>query len=84
MFVGRILESAVALLFGKKSFAVGDEETLITRAGLIYAWVVNLVENPVTERVPDSAVQIQCSTDAAFCAGGPSGLYAGPSGSAAC
>src|SRR5690242_21403739 len=43
-----IFETAMAFLFRKKSGAVSDEQTLVTGAGLIYPWKIDLIQNPVT------------------------------------
>ena len=58
--------------------AVGDNQAEIAGAGLIHARKINLIENAVTQREPDSAVQVQRGARATFGARRPAGWDSGP------
>jgi len=42
----------MALLFGEKPAAIGDDQTEVASAGLIDAGKIDLIENAVAEREP--------------------------------
>src|SRR5205809_1176150 len=45
----------VALFLVAKRFAITDEKLKVARVRLIHAWIVNLVDDAVTEREPEAA-----------------------------
>ena len=57
---------------------IGDDETEIAGARVIDARVIDLVENPVAQREPDTAVATDRGTDAAFRARRPARRNARP------
>src|SRR6266403_1478220 len=64
----------IAFFFVAKRFAVADEKLKIAGVWLIDVWVVNLVEDSVTQREPETATCMVRRTDAFFCARGPTRL----------
>ena len=64
----------IAFFFVAKRFAVADEKLKIAGIWLIDVRVVNLVEDSVTEREPDTATCMVGRANAFFCARGPTRL----------
>ena len=64
----------IAFFFVAKRFAVADEKLKVACVWLIDMWVVNLVEDSVTERKPDTATCMVGRADAFFCARSPAWL----------
>ena len=58
----------VAFFLVAKCFAVADEKLKIAGVWLIDVWVVNLVEDSVTQREPETATCMVRRADAFFCA----------------
>ena len=50
------MASWIIVVFGSaaKRFAIGDEKLEVACVWLIDAWIVNLVDDPVTEREPEA------------------------------
>ena len=63
----------------KKSVAVGDNQSEVASAGLVDAGKINFIENAMTEREPNPAVQIECGADAGLGARSPARCDSGPS-----
>ncbi len=61
-----VLKPTVPLLLGKESLAIGNHETEVAGAGLINPREIDFVQNAVTQRKPDLAVLVQCSSCAGF------------------
>src|SRR5438094_1022458 len=61
----------IAFFLVAKRFAVADEKLKITRVWLIDVRVVNLVEDSMTQREPETATCVVGRADAFFCAGSP-------------
>lgn len=70
----------MALLFGEKIAAVGDNEAEVASARLVDARVIDFIEDPVAESEPDTAMTGQSGAGAGLRAGGPTRLDAGPAG----
>jgi hypothetical protein len=64
----------IAFFFVAKCFAVADEKLKVAGIWSIDVRVVNLVEDPVAEREPDTATCMVGRSNAFFCAGGPTWL----------
>ena len=64
----------IAFFFVAKRFAVADEKLKVAGVWLIDVRVVNLVEDSVTEREPDTATCMVGRANAFFCARGPTRL----------
>src|SRR5690349_8219108 len=70
----------MTLFFREIIAAIGDDEAEIAGAGIIDAWVINLVQDAVAERVPDAAFQLESRSDGALGARGPARRNTGPAG----
>jgi hypothetical protein len=68
----------MAFLFSKVLTTVGDDQAEVADAGLIDSWIINLIEDAVTEREPNLAVEIQCGAYACLGARSPAGGDPGP------
>ena len=68
------LVEQVAPLLVAERFAVGDEELLVARVGLIDVGVINLVDDAVAEREPDAGAAAVRRADAVLGAGRPAWL----------
>src|SRR5467141_538712 len=64
----------VALFLVTKSFAVSDQKLKVACVWLIDAWIVNLIDDAVTEREPKAATGMIGRTHAFFRARSPAGL----------
>ena len=64
----------VAFFFVAETFAVADEKLKIAGVWFIDVWVVNLVENSVTEREPDTATCMIDCADSLLSTRSPAGL----------
>ena len=49
-----------------KCFAIADEKLKVARVRLIDAWIVNLIDDAVTEGEPEAATGVIRRTDAFF------------------
>ena len=58
--------------------AIGDEEAEIAGASLVHARIVDFVENAMTQREPNTTVQVQGGAYAGLGTRRPAGLDAGP------
>ena len=56
----------VALFLVTKCFAITDEKLKVARVRLIDAWIINLIDDAVTEREPEAATGMISRTDAFF------------------
>lgn len=72
------LMHSLAFLFGEEFAAIGDDEAQIACAGLIYAWVVDLIEYAMAQGEPDATERRQRRADAVLGTGGPLRRDAGP------
>src|SRR4051812_9044697 len=70
----------VALFFRKVRPAIGDDEAKVSRAGVINAGVIHLVENAVTQSEPDAAFAADGRAETGFCAAGPTPGNTWPAG----
>src|SRR5437868_11074937 len=80
---GQVFETAVPLFLREKTAAVGDDQAQITGAGLVYSWIINLIQNAMTDGEPHPAVQGQRSSNSGFGARCPAWRNSGPAGSKA-
>src|SRR5437870_1436447 len=64
----------VALFLMAKCFAITDEKLKVACVGLIDAWIVNLIDNAVTEREPEAATGMIGCTHAFLRARSPARL----------
>src|SRR2546422_11350168 len=64
----------VALFLVTKCFAITDEKLKVARVRLIDAWVVNLIDDAVTEREPETATGMIGRTHAFLRARSPAWL----------
>ena len=64
----------VALLLVAKCFAITDKKLKIARVRLIDAWIINLVDDAVTEREPEAATGMIGRTHAFLRARSPAWL----------
>jgi hypothetical protein len=71
----------VALLFGEESTAISDDQAEVASAGLIDAREIDLIENAVTEREPNPAMEVEGSANPGFGARSPARFDSGPAGS---
>ena len=76
--IGR-LGPRMALFLGEEGHAVGHDEAEVANVGLVGSREVDLVEDPVAERVPDPAGGAQRCSHARLGAGRPSRWNTGPS-----
>src|SRR5512135_186415 len=74
------LVPGVPLLFREERAAVGDDHPQVAGAGQIDAWIVDLVDDAVTQREPDLAHEVERRPDPALGAGGPARRDPGPAG----
>ena len=70
-FEGDILKGAVALFFREVAAPIRDDQSQIASAGLIDAREVDLVQDSVTERIPDTAMRVESCANARLGAGSP-------------
>lgn len=63
--------AGIALLLGEIIYAVRDDQPQVAYAGLVDAWVINLVENSVAQREPDSASVAQGRAKSGLRTGSP-------------
>jgi hypothetical protein len=77
-FDRKVLEGTMALFFGEEPAAVGDNQAEVAGAGLIHAGKINLVENAVTQREPNAAVEVQRGADSGLGARSPARFDSGP------
>ena len=54
---------AVALDLGEESIPVGDDEPEVANAGLVNTWIVDLIDDAVTDGEPDSATLAERGPD---------------------
>src|SRR6267378_5317618 len=54
----------IALFLGKEPLSVGYDETEVSRAGLIDARMVNLIQNAMAQREPHPAARGECRAHA--------------------
>src|SRR6185437_10480875 len=79
--LGRMDDAArAALLFGEIAVAVGDDEAEVARAGLIDARIIDLVEDAMADREPDTAHPAERRADPALGARGPAPGNSRPAG----
>src|SRR5882672_5778559 len=64
----------VALFLVAKCFPIADEKLKVARVRLIDAWIVNLIDDAVTEREPETATGVIGRAHAFFCARSPTRL----------
>src|SRR2546422_4873321 len=64
----------VALFLVAKRFAICDQKLKVARVRLIDAWIVNLIDDAVTEREPEAATGMIGRAHAFFCARSPTRL----------
>ena len=62
----RRLGAGIPLFFREVRLPIGHDETKVARARVIDAWIVDLVENPVAQREPDTAVATDGRAEAAL------------------
>src|SRR5215831_13175683 len=72
----RVLDTViqVALLLVAECFAVADEKLKIARIGMIDVRIINLVDDPMTEREPKPATAVVSRAHALLGAGSPARL----------
>jgi hypothetical protein len=68
----------MAFLFGEELLTVGDYQAEVAGAGLIQPREIDLIENPVTQREPNPAAEIERGAYARFGARGPARWDSGP------
>ncbi len=68
----------MTFLFGEKFAAIGDDEAEVAGTSLVDSGEINFVENAMTEREPNPAVQVQGGADAGLGARSPARFDAGP------
>ena len=66
-----VLKGAVALFFREVAAPIRDDQSQIASAGLIDARKVDLVQDSVAERVPDTAMRVESCANARLGAGCP-------------
>ena len=76
----RDLMSGMALLLRDETAAIGDDEAQVAGAGLVHAWIVDLVEDAVAHGEPDAALAGGCRAHTRLGAGRPARVDAGPAG----
>ena len=64
----------VALFLVAKRFAVADEKLKVARVRLIDMWIINLIDDSVTEGEPETATRVIGCADAFFRARSPARL----------
>src|SRR5207249_11426878 len=69
---GQVIQ--VALFLVAKCFTIADEKLKVARVRLIDAWIVNLIDDAVTEREPEAATGMIGRADSFFRARSPAGL----------
>src|SRR5688572_13369230 len=57
------LMEQVALFLMTKAVSIGDQEPKIPRVGLINRWIIDLIENPVTDGKPHPATRMVRRSD---------------------
>src|ERR1700733_11200859 len=71
---------AVALDLGEESVPVGDDEPEVADASLVNTWIVDFVDDAVTDRKPDSAALAERGADPVLGARGPPSRNSRPPG----
>ena len=61
----------VAFFFVAKRFTVADEKLKVARVWFIDVWVINLIDDSVTEREPNAATGVIRCADPFLCARSP-------------
>src|SRR5258705_2242826 len=64
----------IAAFFVAKGFAIGNKKLKIACVGAIHVWIVDLVDDAVAEREPDTAAGMISGADAFFGAASPGRL----------
>src|SRR5207249_2820893 len=64
----------VALFLVTKCFAITDEKLKVARVRLIDTWIVNLIDDAMTEREPKTATRMIGRPHALLCARSPAWL----------
>src|SRR2546422_4828727 len=64
----------VALFLVAKRFAITDQKLKVASVRLIDAWIVNLIDDAVTQREPEAATGMIGRAHAFFCARSPTRL----------
>ena len=77
------MECTTTFLFGKEFTTVGDDQAKVAGAGLIDSRIIDLVQDAVTERKPNLAVEVQSGAYASLSARSPTGGDPGPAGGVA-
>src|SRR6185503_4204820 len=70
--------TSMPLFFREVRLPVGNDEPEIARARVIDAWIVDLIEDTVAQRKPDSAVAADSGTNSALRARRPAGRNTWP------
>src|SRR5579859_2710069 len=70
----------MTFLFGEKTVTIGDNQSEVAGAGLVHPGKVDFIENAMTQREPDAAVEVEGRADAGLGARSPARLDAGPAG----
>jgi hypothetical protein len=71
---------AVALDLGEESFSVSDDEPEVADASLVNTWIVDLIDDAVTDGKPDPAALAERGADPVLGARGPPSRNSGPPG----
>ena len=71
---------AVALDLGEESVPVGDDEPEVADASLVNTWIVDFVDDAVTDGEPDAAALAERCADTVLGARGPTRRNSGPTG----
>ena len=77
-FDRKVAEGTMSLLLGEESAAVGDNQAEVAGAGLIDSGEIDFIENAMTQREPNPAVEVQGSARACLSARSPARLDSGP------
>ena len=75
---GTVFKFAVPLFFGEKAAAIGNDQALVARTGLVYSREINFIQDPVAQGEPHATVPAKSSTDTRFGTRSPSWLNSGP------
>jgi hypothetical protein len=76
----KALEGTMPLFFGEEAMTVGDDQAEVAGAGLVHPGKINLIENAVTQREPNPAVEVQRRAYSGLGARSPAGFDSGPAG----
>jgi hypothetical protein len=69
----------MAFFFGEEAATIGDNQAEVAGAGLIHAGKIDLVENAMTQREINSAVEVQRGADPGLSTRSPARRDSGPS-----